>query len=333
MSMHRLLGSEFQAWPPRGRALRPLAWALFIVLVLPAAAAETYPARPIRLLVGFTPGGAADVSARVVTRKMSEAMGVNMVIENRSGAGGNIAADIVAKANPDGYTLYWGGVGPLTVSPALGVKLPYNPLTDFAPIGLTVRFCNFLAARPNFPANSVAEVIALAKAKPGQLNYAIQGIASTGHLSGELLKSMTGIDIVQVAYKGGSESVTALLGSEIELAFLSVAGIRSIGPGRIKSIGVTCAKRDTALRSVPTFAESGLASYDATFWYGLLAPARTPSAVISRLNREMTSALTDTTVVQQLETQGLLAAPSSAEKFKETIRDDYAKWKKVFGAK
>jgi tripartite-type tricarboxylate transporter receptor subunit TctC len=260
-------------------------------------------------------------------------VGVNIVIENRPGAGGNIAAEIVAKANPDGYTLYWGSVGPLTVSPALGVTLPYNPLTDFAPIGLAVHFCNILATRPNFPANSVAEIIALAKARPGQLNYATQGIASTGHLAGELLKSMTGVDIVQVAYKGGSESVTALLGGEIELAFLSVAGIRSIGPGRIKSVGVTCAKRDTALGNVPTFAESGLASYDATFWYGLMAPARAPSAAVSKLNREMTSALTDTTVIRQLEAQGLLAAPSSAEEFSKTIRDDYAKWKKVFSAK
>jgi tripartite-type tricarboxylate transporter receptor subunit TctC len=193
--------------------------------------------------------------------------------------------------------------------------------------------CNILAARPNFPANTVSEVIALAKTEPGKLNYATQGIASTGHLAGELLKSLSGIDIVQVAYKGGSESVTALLGGEIELAFLSVAGIRSIGPSRIKAIGVTCAKRDTALSSVPTFAESGVPSYDATFWYGLLAPARTPSTVIEELNRAMTMALTDTTIMQQLETQGLLAAPSSAENFSRTIRDDYAKWKKVLSVK
>ena len=152
------------------------------VLVVPCvtAAAETYPARPIRLLVGFTPGGAADVSARVITRKMAEALGVNVVVENRPGAGGNIAAEIVARANPDGYTLYWSSVGPLTVSPALGIKLPYNPLTDFAPISMGVQSCNVLSVRPNFPANTVAEVIALAKAKPGTLNYSTQGIASTG---------------------------------------------------------------------------------------------------------------------------------------------------------
>ncbi|MCX7138064.1 MAG: tripartite tricarboxylate transporter substrate-binding protein, partial [Proteobacteria bacterium] len=197
-------------------------------------AAETYPTRPIRLLVGFTPGGAADVSARVIARKMSESLGVNIVVENRAGAGGNIAAEIVAKGNPDGYTLYWSSVGPLTVSPALGIKLPYDPLTDFAPISLGVQSCNVLSARPNFPANTVPELIALAKAKPGQLNYSTQGIASTGHLSGELLRSLTGIDIVQVAYKGGAEALSALLSGEVEMGWLSGPSLRSLGSGGIR---------------------------------------------------------------------------------------------------
>ncbi len=324
---------HYKAWLPRGCRLCPFACMLLILLALPATAADSYPNRPIRLLVGFTPGGAADVSARIITRKMAEALGANIVVENRPGAGGNIAAEIVAKANPDGYTLFWGSVGPLTVSPALGVKLAYDPLTDFAPIGLAVHSCNILAARPNFPANSVAEVIALAKARPGQLNYSTQGIASTAHLAGELLKALTGVDIVQVAYKGGSEGVTALLGGEVELGFLSVAGIRAIGPSRIKALGVTCARGDPALTSVPTIAESAGISYDATFWYGLLAPARTPAAVIAMLNRHLAAALADAATAQQLQTQGLLAAPSSAENFRTTIRDDYAKWKKVFSAK
>ena len=307
--------------------------AFILLCPTPASAAETFPNRPIRLLVGFTPGGAADVSARVVTRKMAEALGVNIVVENRAGAGGNIAAEIVATANPNGYTLYWSSVGPLTVSPALGIKLPYNPLTDFAPIGLGVLSCNVLSVRPNFPANTVAEFIALAKAKPGQLNYSTQGIASTGHLSGELLRSLTGIDIVQVAYKGGSESLAALLGGEVEMGWLSGPSIRSIGPGRIKTIAITCAKRDATLKDIPTFAEAGIPNFEATFWYGLLAPARTPPAIVTKLNRVLQAALTDATVIQQLEAQGQTAAPSPPEKFAQTIRDDLAKWKKVFGAK
>jgi len=296
-------------------------------------AAETYPTRPIRLLVGFTPGGAADVSARVITRKMSESLGVNIVVENRAGAGGNIAAEIVAKGNPDGYTLYWSSVGPLTVSPALGIKLPYDPLTDFAAISLGVQSCNVLSVRPNFPANTVPELIALAKAKPGQLNYSTQGIASTGHLSGELLRSLTGIDIVQVAYKGGAESLAALLSGEVEMGWLSGPSLRSLGTGRVKTIAITCVRRDTTLKEIPTFAESGVPNFEATFWYGLLAPARTPPAVIMKLNGAMKAALTDPTVIQQLEAQGQIAASTSPEGFAKIISNDLAKWKKVFGAK
>lgn len=305
------------------------ACALFACCNNIAFSAETYPARPIRLLVGFTPGGAADVSARVITRKMAETLGQNVVAENRPGAGGNIAAEIVATANPDGYTLYWSSVGPLTVSPAMGVTLPFNPLTDFAPIGKGVNSCNFLTGRPALPASTVAELVALAKARPGKLNYGTQGIASTGHLAGELLKSLAGIDIVQVSYKGGAEQLTALLGGEIELAFLSGPGTRAIAPGRVKILAVTCRKRDPGLKDVPTFAEAGIAGYDATFWYGLLAPARTPAAVIEKLNRAMKAALADAAVIQQLETQGLVPAPSSPDEFKAIIAGDYAKWKRV----
>lgn len=295
-------------------------------------ATDPYPIRPIRLVVGFTPGGAADVSGRVTTRKMADVLGQNIVVENRPGAGGNIAAEIVATANPDGYTLYWSSVGPLTVSPAMGVKLPFDPLTDFAPIGKGVNSCNFLTSRPNLPANNVTEFIALAKARPGKLNYGTQGIASTGHLAGELLKSLAGIDIQQVSYKGGAEQLTALLGGEIELAFLSGPGTRAIGPGRVKVLAVTCGKRDPGLNDVPTFAEAGIAGYDATFWYGLLAPAKTPTAIIDKLNRALKSALADPAVIQQLDAQGLNAAPSSPQEFKTLIATDYAKWKKVLGA-
>ena len=314
------------------RTLLPVLTLLVACFAHDAPAAEPFPSRPIRLLVGFTPGGAADVSARVITRKMSESMGVNIIVENRPGAGGNIAAEIVATANPNGYTLYWSSVGPLTVSPALGIKLPYDPLTDFAPISMGVQSCNVLSARPGFPANTLAEVIALAKAKPGQLKYSTQGIASTGHLSGELLRSLTGIDIVQVPYKGGAEGVSALLSGEVELGFLSGPSIRAIGPGRIKTIAITCARRDTTMKDIPTFAEAGVPNFEATFWYGLLAPARTPAAVIAKLNRDMTAALADPTVIQQLETQGQIPAPTSPESFAKTIRDELAKWKKVFSS-
>ena len=295
--------------------------------------AQDYPSKPVRLLVGFTPGGAADGSARALTRKMGEAMRTTFVIENRPGAGGNIAAEIVARATPDGYTLFWGSVGPLSVSAALGVKLPYDVFRDFAPVGLAVTSCNILAARANTKADSVGEVIALAKAKPGQLNYASQGLGSTGHLAGELLRSMTGIDVVHVPYKGGAEVITALLGGEVELAFVSVTALKGVGVGRMKPLAVTCARRDPGVPGVPTFAEAGVAGYDASFWYGLLAPPRTPPAIVARLNTELRAALADKAIAQGLETQGLIAAASSPEEFTNVIRTDFEKWKRTFAGR
>jgi tripartite-type tricarboxylate transporter receptor subunit TctC len=264
---------------------------------------------------------------------MAESMKATFVIENRPGAGGNIAAQIVATAQSDGHTLFWGSVGPLTVSPALGIKLPYDPFADFAPVSLAVNSCNVLVARSGFPASSVGELIALAKAKPGQLNYASQGIGSTGYLAGELLKTLTGAEIVHVGYKGGAEVVTSLLGGELELAFVSVTGIKGISGGRIKPLAVTCGRRDPALPGVPSFAEAGVKNYDASFWYGLLAPARTPGAVVTRLNRALRDAVYDPAVAQPLESQGLIAAPSSPAEFRDLIRADYQKWKQVFAGK
>ena len=297
------------------------------------AAAQEYPAKPIRLLVGFTPGGAADTSARVITRRMAEPMKATFVIENRPGAGGNIAAQIVATAQPDGYTLFWGSVGPLSVSPAMGIKLPYDPFADFAPVSLAVSSCNVLVARAAFPASSVGELVALAKAKPGHLNYASQGIGSTGYLAGELLKTMTGTEIVHVGYKGGAEVVTSLLGGEVELAFVSVTGIRGISGGRVKPLAVTCAKRDPGLPAVPTFEEAGVKSYDASFWYGLLAPSRTPASIVTQLNRALHAAIGDPAIAQPLEAQGLVAAPSTPAGFRDVIRADYRKWRQVFAGK
>lgn len=295
--------------------------------------AQGYPEKPVRLVVGFTPGGAADNSARIVSRRMGEAMRTSFLIDNRPGAGGNVAAEIVARATPDGYTLFWGSVGPLSVSAALGVKLSYDAFRDFSPIGLAVTSCNFLSARANSKFETLADVIALAKAKPGHLNYASQGLGSTGHLAGELLRNMTGIDIANVPYKGGAEVTNALLAGEVELAFVSVTTLKGVGVGRMKPLAATCARRDPGLPNVPTFIEAGVAGYDASFWYGLLAPPRLPSAVIARLNSELRAALGDKALVQLLETQGLIAAPSSPQEFANVIRTDFEKWKRTFAGR
>ncbi|MGH8616248.1 MAG: tripartite tricarboxylate transporter substrate binding protein [Burkholderiales bacterium] len=315
---------------------RPPVFALcaFTLLTTGALAADEYPTKPIRLAVGFAPGGSSDTSARAIARRMGDSLRVNFVVENRAGAGGNIAADTVAKAAPDGYTLFWGGVGPLTISPAMGTKLAYDPIKDFAPIGIAVTFCNVLVATPSLPAQTVPELLALARAKPGALNYASPGNGSAGHLGGELLKKLAKLDIVHVPYKGGSEMVTNLIGGEVQLAFVTVTTIKSFGGTRVKAIAVTSLKRDPTLPNVPSFAEAGVPGYDATFWYGLLAPARTPPTLVTRLNREMVAALADAEVNKPLEAQGLNAAPSTPEAFAKLIRSDLDKWRGVFaGAK
>ena len=306
---------------------------MFVSTANAAQPSYPQPQKPIRLLVGFTPGGAADSSARATARKMSELMKTTFVIENRPGAGGNVAAEIVAHGTPDGHTLFWGSVGPLSVSAALGVKLPYDVFKDFAPVGLAVTSCNILAAPMSFKGDTVADVITQAKARPGQLNYATQGLGSTGYLAGELLRSMTGIDITQVPYKGGTEVVTSLIAGEVQLAFVSVTALKGAGQGRMKPIAVTCGKRDPGVPNVPTFAEAGVPGYEASFWYGLLAPAGTPAATISILNRYMRDALADKVITQPLEIQGLIAAPTSGKEFGDIIRRDYEKWMKTFAGK
>jgi tripartite-type tricarboxylate transporter receptor subunit TctC len=264
---------------------------------------------------------------------MGESMGTTFVVENRAGAGGNIAADIVSHATPDGYTLFWGSVGPLSVSAALGVKLPYDVFKGFMPVGLAVTSCNVLTTRQTVKADTLSELIALAKAKPGAINYASQGLGSTGHLAGELLRSMTGIDVVHVPYKGGAEVVTALLGGEVELAFVSVTALKGGGSGRMKPLAVTCGRRDPGVPNIPTFAESGVHGYDASFWYGLIAPSNTPSAVITLLNQELRNALTDQRIAQSLQAQGLIAAPSTPQEFSKIIFSDYEKWKRTFAGR
>jgi tripartite-type tricarboxylate transporter receptor subunit TctC len=307
--------------------------AIVLMALPPSVQAQPYPHKPIRLLVGFTPGGAADTSARTISRKMGEAMRTTFVVENRAGAGGNIAAEIVSNGNPDGYTLFWGSVGPLSVSAALGVKLPYDVFTGFAPVGLAVTSCNVLATRAAAKFENLADVIAQTRARPGKVNYASQGMGSTGHLAGELLRSMTSIDVVHVPYKGGAEVVTALLGGEVELAFVSVTALRGAGAGRMKPLAVTCGKRDPGVPAVPTFAESGVPGYDASFWYGLLAPPRTPAPVIERLNQELRTALADPGIAQPLQAQGLIAAVSSPREFSSLMHADYEKWKRTFAGR
>ena len=297
-----------------------------------AVPAQNYPVKPIRLLVGFSAGGSADGSARSIATRMSEALGATFVIESRGGAGGSVAAQIVAKAPADGYTLLWSSPGALTISQILEKNLPYDTATAFAPIGLALTFCNAIVARNDTPLNSVQELIALAKDKPGQLRYATQGIGSAGHLSGEMLQAMTGAVFTHVPYKGGAEILTAVLGGELQFGFVSSTTAGTLR-NRTKVLAVTSLKRDPSLPDVPSLHEAGVKNYDATFWFGLLAPAGTSPSIIERLNKQLRQTLTDPEVARISRSQGLNPAPSTPQEFAALIKADYAKWKKVIGAK
>jgi len=291
-------------------------------------AADNYPAKPIRLLVGFVAGGSADGSARVVAARMGQILGTNFVVENRGGAAGVVAAQVVARAPADGYTLLWSSPGALTISQILEKNLPYDTQTAFAPIGLALTYCNALVSRPDFAASSVPQLIALAKEKPGYINYGTQGVGSAGHLSAEMLTRMTGVKLTHVPYKGGAEIITALLGNEVQLAFMSSTTAQSMR-SRLRVIAVTSLNRDPALADVPSMHEAGVKGYDASFWFGLLAPAGTPAVIVNRLNRALRETLSDSKVMQPVQSQGLNPQPSTPQEYAARISADYAKWKSV----
>ena len=295
-----------------------------------SATAADYPEKPIRLIVGFSAGGSADIGARTVSKKLGETLGTTMVIDNRGGAGGSVAAQLVAAARPDGYTLLWGSVGALTINQILEKNLPYNTQTAFAPVGMTLTFCNALIVRNDSPIQSIAQLIARAKEKPGEINYGTQGIGSAGYLSGELMKSMTGTRFTHVPYKGASEILTAVLGGELQVSFISATAAGSLR-NRIRVLAVTSANRDPSLPDVPSMSEAGIKGYDATFWYGLLAPAGTPPVVVNQLNQHLRAALADADTVKPVQAQGLNPAPTSPQEYAARIKADYEKWKKVIG--
>ena len=294
------------------------------------ASAQPYPGKPVRVIVTFAAGGGADFMGRLIGQKLSESFGQPVVIENRAGAGGSIGNEAVAKAPPDGYTLLLGAAGALVIAPWLYAKLPFDTVKDFAPISLLATVPFALTVHPSIPSKTVKELIALARANPGKLNYGSSGAGGAPHLAGELLKSMAKIEIVHVPYKGLAPAITDLIGGQLELIFADVNLVHPhIQARRLKGLAVTGAQRSPVMPDLPSVAEAALPGYQAGTWYGLLAPANTPREIIARLNGETNRLLATAEMKERFATQGAEPAGNSPEQFATFIRSELDKWAKV----
>ena len=290
-------------------------------------AAAAYPAKSVRLLVGFAPGGGTDSAARTVAVKLSELLGQTVVVDNRPGAGGNIAADAVANAAPDGYTIGLANIGSLAVNPHMPDGTPYKTLKDFAMISNGVTFGNILVVRTDSNIKTLADYIAAAKNKEKPLFYGSPGLGSAGHLAGELLQARTGTFAEHINYKGGGPAMTALLAGDIQAIFASApTAIPQVKGGKLRAIAVTGAQRSQALPDVPTVAELGFPGYQATNWYSFVAPARTPDAIVKKLNEAIVAALRDPKTIERLETQAMEPDPSTPAQMRAFVEKEYETW-------
>jgi len=308
-------------------------WALIgIALTWPvgtSAWAQDYPTRVVRMISPFPAGGVNDTVARIIAEKMSRALGQQVIVENRPGAGGNIGTDFVAKASPDGYTILSGGMGSLVMNPIIA-KVPYDSVRDFAPVILVAESPNVLCVHPSLPVKSVKDLIALAKARPGELNYGSGGVGSNPHLSGALFVKMANVNIVHIPYRGSILATTDLLAGQVQLGFLPMpVSLAHIQNKKLRAIAVTGKLRSPSLKNVPTVAEQGLKGYEVSPWYGVLAPAGTPRPIISRLNSEIAQILRTDDVKENLAGYGAEPVGGSPEQYARTLREDIAKWRKV----
>ena len=292
--------------------------------------AQGYPTKPVRIIVAQAPGAQSDIFARLLGQKLSESLGQSVISDPRPGAGGAIGAELAARAAPDGHTLLMGTNSTHGSNPALYAKLPYDPIKDFAPISLTVGTPYVLTVHPSLPVTTLKQLIAFAKSKPGQLNYASAGNGSTHHLCGELLKSMAGIDIVHVPYKGGPPATMAVLGGEMSMHFSSVSALQAhIKSGKLKALGVTTPKRSSLLPDISTVSEAGLPGFEMLSWFGLLAPAATPKSIVSRLNAETVKALSTPDMRSAIAAQGSEVMSGSPEQFSDYIKSEITRITKI----
>ena len=306
-----------------------LALALALMVLGHAHAQNAWPAKPIRLIVGFAAGGSTDVTARIIAQALSERLGQPVVVENRGGAGGNIGADAVAKADPDGYTLLMATSSTFAANPNLYKTLPFDVQKDFAPITVTAFIPNLLVVNPSVPANNVAEFITYLKANPEKLNFASAGNGTSQHLSGELFNSLAGVRMTHVAYRGGAPAVSDLLGGQVQVIFAPlVEVIQQVRAEKLRALGITTAKRSPLLPEVPTILES-LPGYEVALWNGLLAPAKTPPDIIERVNRATIEALRSPEVKAKLAEQGSEPVGNTPAEFKAFIDSELVKWRRL----
>ena len=300
-----------------------------ILLLASGVCFAQYPNKPVTIVVGFEPGGGTDTTARIVQGPLGEQLGQQVIVENRAGAGGNIAVDFVAKAAPDGYTIVLANVGALAVNPHI-LKTPYDPLKDLLPISLAAEFANVLVVQPSLQVKTVADYVKLAKSKPGTITYASSGIGGAGHLAGELLRGVAKIDIVHVPYKGGGPAMQGFLGGQVDSFFATpISSVSQIRAGKAVAVATTGSKRAALMPDVPTIAEAGYAGYEALNWYGFLAPKGTPKEIIDRLSKEIVKALANPQVVSALHKTGTEPKSSSPEEFAAYIKREYDTWGKV----
>jgi len=292
--------------------------------------AADYPSRPIRFVVGFLPGGPSDTIARVVGAKLADGLGQPVIVDNRAGAGGNVSAEIVADAQPDGHTLWLGTGGPLVVAPIIGQKVRFDPDRSFAPVSKLGNSMSILAAHPSLPANNVKELIALAKAKPGEINYASSGVATANHLAAELLSSMANIKMTHVPYKGSGAALPALIGGQVKLGFGPLLpAIPHVKAGRLKALGVSGAKRSPAAPDIPTIAEQGMPGFEVNSWYGVFVPGKTPKPIVARLNKEILNVLVHPEVKDRLARDGVEAEGSTPAELDAIVKNERKVWTKV----
>jgi tripartite-type tricarboxylate transporter receptor subunit TctC len=311
--------------------------ALALALALPGASgaawAADYPAKPIKIVVPYAPGGGADAVARIVARKVGESTGYNIVVENKGGAGAILGTDQVAKAEPDGYTLLLGQSGPISINPAVYKSLPYDPVKDFAPITMTTAYPYVLVVNSELPAKTLHELVALAKSKPDSMNYGSTGVGAANHLVAEMFSSKTGVKMTHVPYRGTALAVGDLLAGQLTMVFADpISALPHIKSGKLRALAVTSLERSPVAPEVPTVAESGYAGFEALAWHGILAPARTPPAVIRKLNEEIVKALKDPATRDLLVNQAMQIVGSTPEEFAAFIQKVIATWKAVAAA-